>query len=109
MVQRIYISGPMRGIPDDNKKAFSVAAYRLRMHAFEPLNPAKNPRGLSLSEYMRIDLALLDNADGILLLPGWEHSDGAKVELAYAIYTGKQVFLGVGMAAEENPRGLLGV
>lgn len=33
---------------------------------------------------MQMDLACIFAADGIALLPGWEHSAGATVELALA-------------------------
>jgi len=43
---------------------------------------------------MRICLSMIDSADGIYLLPGWEDSPGAQIEKAYAEYTGKFVEYG---------------
>lgn len=55
---------------------------------------------------MRICLAMLDSADAIALLPTWAHSGGAKIELALAEYTGKQVihtWMIAGGGAEDRP------
>lgn len=104
---RVYISGPMRGINNDNEAAFREAAHKLRARGHDPINPALNPTGLTLSEYMRIDLTFIEACDAILLLPGWQFSMGAKVELAYATYIGKHVFLSIETAAVEEPHNLL--
>lgn len=104
---RIYISGPMRGIINDNEEAFREAAYILHARGHDPINPASNPKGLSLAEYMRIDLTYIESCDGILLLAGWESSLGAKAELSYAVYLGKHVFLSIQEAAVEEPHRLL--
>ena len=43
---------------------------------------------------MRICFSMIDSADGIYLLPGWEDSPGAQIEKAYAEYIGKFVEYG---------------
>lgn len=77
-----YISGPMTGIPEHNRPLFFAAEEHLKM-VWEcvVLNPARNPEGLDYDAYMRIDLAMLAEADVLVLLPGWEDSKGARIEL----------------------------
>lgn len=43
-------------------------------------------------KYMPICLAMLEQADAICMLDGWEDSDGANIELAYANYQDKAVW-----------------
>lgn len=81
---KIYIAGPMTGIPKYNRPAFHFEAMRLASEGHVVLNPATLPDGLSQPEYMDICLAMLRCADGIFLLSGWQHSAGAKAEHALA-------------------------
>ena len=85
---RIYISGPMRGIPDYNFPAFFEAEQKIVMAGHDVMNPANNPPGLTPAQYMDIDLAMVRAADAVLLLPGWGDSKGSAVEVAYARYLG---------------------
>lgn len=84
----IYISGPITGVPD-YRLPFAAAAAELTKAGFIPLNPASLPEGMNKAQYMRIDLAMLDAADAILLLDGWERSRGAWIECNYAQYISK--------------------
>lgn len=79
---RIYIAGPMTGLPQFNYPAFFEAAERLRALGHQVENPADNPpppcktwRG-----YMRLALRQLVTCDAVALLPGWEESRGARIE-----------------------------
>lgn len=38
------------------------------------LNPAHLPEGMKSADYMRICLAMIDSADLVAFLPGWESS-----------------------------------
>jgi len=85
--KRIYISGPMTGVPEHNFPAFFAAEERLTQAGFQPLNPARNFGGETdrpRAEYIRADLELLLQCDGIAMLPGWEKSRGAKLEYLIA-------------------------
>lgn len=81
-MKRIYIAGPMTGLPDFNYPAFNAAAKRLREMGHEVLNPAENPVPAcgTWQGYMRMALAQLVQCECIVLLPGWSESKGALIE-----------------------------
>ncbi|PNK67513.1 DUF4406 domain-containing protein [Hafnia paralvei] len=81
---KVYIAGPMTGLPEFNRPAFFSAAADLVTNGDTPLNPAVLPDGLSQADYMAICIAMLQRADSILLLKGWSESSGACAELALA-------------------------
>lgn len=83
---RLYIAGPMTGLPDFNYPAFYAAADRLRAAGYEVENPAENkPEGTaSWLAYMRMSLVQISPVDGIALLPGWQDSKGASLEVHIA-------------------------
>ena len=92
---RIYIAGPMTGLPDLNFPAFHAEAARLRALGFEVVNPAEinaDPTA-GWEACMFADLAALSTCDGLALLPGWEKSDGAQIERIWARRTGKSITL----------------
>lgn len=112
---KIYVAGPMRGIPEFNFPAFMRAAANLRADGHTVFNPAErdNDRhgvdiskgneagceetaakvhGFNLREALGEDLAYIcAEADAIAMLPGWENSKGAKAEKATAEALGLQV------------------
>lgn len=79
---RVYLAGPMSGLPDLNFPAFHAAATSLRGFGFDVVNPAElNPeKDKPWAECMRVDIAQLVTCQGIALLPGWEKSKGARLE-----------------------------
>lgn len=84
-----YISGPMRGFPDFNFPVFMEADEKLQSWEWNTINPAALDQSegemKSFEEYMRRDIRdLLDCCDSIVMLPGWEHSQGARTELLVA-------------------------
>lgn len=84
--KRLYISGPMTGLPDLNFPAFHRAATVLRAQGFQVMNPAEiNPDdSMEWHECMRADIKALCDCDSLVLLHGWEKSTGAHLELHLA-------------------------
>ncbi|GLS13632.1 DUF4406 domain-containing protein [Hydrogenophaga electricum] len=83
---RVYLSGPMTGLPDLNFPAFHAAADQLRRMGLDVVNPADiNPdTSMSWAGCMRADIKALCDCDAIALMPGWERSKGAHLELHIA-------------------------
>lgn len=79
---RVYLAGPMTGLPDLNFPAFHAEAARLRQLGYEVVNPAElNPdHGKSWEDCMRVDIPALLTFGTIALLPGWVDSRGASLE-----------------------------
>lgn len=80
---RVYIAGPMTGLPEFNYPAFFAAAEALRAAGHDPINPARTDGRDGCKtwlDYMRAALRDVADADGIALLPGWVESRGAAVE-----------------------------
>jgi len=85
-MKRIYVSGPMTGIKDHNFPAFNAETARLRALGYDVVNPVEvNPHpGTPWAECLKNDLRALLTCDTIALLPGWEGSRGAHLELQVA-------------------------
>lgn len=79
---RIYLSGPMTGLPDHNFPAFEAARLQLRAEGFEVLCPAEAGKvdGWAWEQYLRRDLRMVLDAEAVIVLPGWEKSRGARLE-----------------------------
>jgi hypothetical protein len=111
----IYIAGPMRGYPGLNFAAFDKARDfvnstgeweavspadldRLRGHtpapdeveAFEDIAPENVER--VRKNIIKRDVSAVLDCDAILLLPGWEDSQGAQAELCVAKWAEKDVY-----------------
>jgi hypothetical protein len=109
---RIYIAGAMRGIPNQNFAAFFTAEALLTMKGHRVVNPARldletgvafwspSENRISMSpdftfeDAMRRDAAAMaGQCEAIVLLPGWEKSQGANTELGFARTFGFRVYL----------------
>lgn len=110
MTHTIYLSGPMAGKPDLNVLAFQLAAAYLRdeypglsrevliPHGIEPWHhEGECPGGYRSSAdaphaaacYLRTDVTvMLQRADEVFMLPGWEASVGARLEMQVAATCG---------------------
>lgn len=74
--KRVYIAGPMSGLPDNNYPAFNESAERLRNKGWHVENPAENPNphtaaACEWTAYMRMGVSQLMTCHAIYMLPGW--------------------------------------
>lgn len=100
MTKAVYIAGPMTGVPLWNFPAFFDAENQLLELGYEVLNPAHND-GKNVEEamksagsperpnypwsyYMKRDLPHVMSCDMVCLLPGWQNSRGAQLEVHVA-------------------------
>jgi hypothetical protein len=88
----VFVSGPMRGRELKNLPAFQNAEDDLFGYGIEGLIPHNlaldNP---GFREAVRRDLNAVVESDGIYMLEGWQHSEGAKIEHSLAIMLGKPI------------------
>jgi nucleoside 2-deoxyribosyltransferase len=109
---KLYLAGPMRGLPAFNFPAFNEAAALLRAAGHEVFSPADrdshvgfDPTGMagtdaeldrahfSVREALGADLGwICAEADAIALLDGWERSLGTAAEVATARALGLPVY-----------------
>lgn len=95
---RVYIAGPMTGLPEFNFPAFNAEAARLRSQGLTAINPAEHGvvDGADWGDYLRHDLAGLVSCERVHLLPGWSKSKGATLEVLNAAILGCKVTLADG-------------
>ena len=93
-MSKVYISGPITGVKDYDQ-IFMKAHERLKLMGKDVLDLVEMTKNLTTQleyeTYMKIAFALIDDADEIYMIEGWERSAGANRELGYAIGKGKRV------------------
>lgn len=82
--RKVYIAGPMSGLPKFNRPAFFAAEEYLIEHGAKVMNPAMLPLGFDHHEYMKISMPMLDACEAVAFLPGWQLSKGARMEFTRA-------------------------
>lgn len=112
---RVYIAGPMTGIPQYNFPAFDAAADLLRAMGYEVVSPAEldDPEdreralqsldgapqtaasfGKSWADFLARDVKLITDGgiDAIITLAGWERSRGARLETFVGYLNGMHIW-----------------
>lgn len=124
---KLYLGGPMSGIPQFNYPAFNEAARLLRLRDYEVINPAEmdddevqaeslesgdghfsadgTVAGSTWGDFLSADVKIVaDEVDGVVLLDKWWNSRGARTEAFICINVDKPVFEFNGKdAVEQNP------
>lgn len=94
----VYLAGPITGIPKHNFPAFDHAKRKLQKRGYKVVSPADIDRSFGITgkekaselskalirKVMLKELGEIFNCDMVALLPGWKHSKGAAVEIAWA-------------------------
>lgn len=83
---RVYLAGPMTGLPGFNFDAFNASAATLRKQGVHVENPAEHGivDGAEWADYLRYDIGRLVTCGVIAVLPGWSKSLGASLEVHIA-------------------------
>lgn len=111
---RLYIAGPMTGIPQFNFPAFAEAAHTLRSRGYEVWSPHEldSPEvqaaawaspdgklhdgviaGETWGQILGRDVRIVaDVVDGIAFLPDWNHSRGARLEAFVGLLCKRRFF-----------------
>ena len=98
----VYVSGPYRGKTktqrDINIEKAREAGIKLWEMDYVPLVPHLNTErfddycNVPDENYLEGDLILLKRCDSILMIKGWEKSQGALIELEFAKKNGLKVY-----------------
>lgn len=102
-IKSLYLSGPMRGRPLFNFPAFHEATAFLREKGYEVFSPAEmdeedgfDPASAvftteGLRKALKRDTETIFKVDAVAVLPGWEASRGARLEVELALMIGLPV------------------
>lgn len=107
---KLYLSGPMSGLPNNNFESFDLFKQLIEEQtAYEVVSPADLDRklgyaggdtltGADLRKVLAQDIEELLSCDAIGLIPGWTESSGARVESHVAKALGLELLaLSVGL------------
>lgn len=92
--KNVYIAGKVSGRDYEEARAeFDNRAEELERRGYTAINPMDHVApGTEWRSAMRVCIALLAMAHYIDLLPGWGHSEGAKLEYSLACKLGIKKF-----------------
>lgn len=129
-VNKVYVAGPMTGFPQFNIPKFERQTRRLRAAGFEVVSPVERDSpavqeaarastdgklvddkiaGETWGQILARDVIIVaDEVQGIVALPGWEKSKGARLEIFVALLCKKPVYIDAHLwesADETQPDG----
>jgi hypothetical protein len=107
---KYYLAGPMTGMPYHNVPLFLRVADDLRRAGYEIISPVElddqevqhfylgdstgleEPEGEDVGKFLARDLdVVITEAEGLILLDGWEKSSGTCLEVSAALLYGKSL------------------
>lgn len=95
---RVYIAGPIRKIPGFNFDAFYNATKQWRDAGHDVVSPIELDLSTDgfygtnvIEQAMRRDIEAILTCDAVAFLPGWEHSEGSRIEYTLAKAVGLQL------------------
>lgn len=114
LVNKVYVAGPMTGFPQFNIPRFERQTRRLRAAGFEVVSPIERDSpavqeaaraskdgalvndtiaGETWGQILARDVIIVaDEVQGVVVLPGWEKSRGARLEVFVALLCRKPVY-----------------
>lgn len=108
-MKRVYLSGKMSGLPNFGVEIFAEAAAQLREAGYTVFSPAElavQSEDKPWTDYMKADLVvMLQHCDGVVALPNWRTSRGARMEIFVAYAMGLPVIDLVMALNPKNPYG----
>lgn len=94
MTKSVYLVGPTQGT--GYWLTFEKAEDELKAAGYNPLTAVSfSVSQLDKEKRMKIKMALIDVADAILFLPGWQNDYEAELERRYAEFIGKPCVGGI--------------
>jgi len=84
----IYIAGAVGG-PPQNLEDIKSAMAEIEQSGFTALSPTILPLDMSEKQFGQICTAMIQSADGVLLLKNWPSDKGATFAKRYCEYVGK--------------------
>lgn len=98
---KMYIAGKITGDPNYREK-FAKAEKLLASQGHSVMNPAclSDDKDFCWDDYMTIAASMQKICDATVLLPDWQESRGARIELKTAKSLGQKIFWGVAIEHE---------
>ena len=112
----LYLSGPITGHPDFFE-TFDSFERKLREKDFTIINPAKCINSKALQEFindekftykycLHRDINFIFHVDAVTVMPGWENSKGARLEVFVAASVGIPIYTVDSLLNSTNPPSL---
>jgi hypothetical protein len=92
-MDKIYISGKISGLSHEEcMNNFEGGIQKLRRINLFGVSPYQGDEGRTWQQYMKEDIKLMMNCEGIFMLSNWRESKGANIERNLAMHLGMRVY-----------------